>query len=74
MIFGIHGITFFSIKASCEQRTMCSKNRGQIKTILTSSQFTSYVQQKVQEQIQHQMYEFLLSYLDFTQFQTKISN
>ena len=53
---------------------MCSKNRGQIKTILTSSQFTSYVQQKVQEQIQHQMYEFLLSYLDFTQFQTKISN
>ena len=42
-------------------KSTSSKNHDQIKIILTSSQFHEYVQHQVLNQIQQQIYKFLLS-------------
>ena len=42
-----------------------SKNHGQIKINLTSSQFTECVQNQVLNQMQHQVFTFLLSPIPF---------
>ena len=52
-------------------KSTSNKNHCQIKIIFLSSQFTECVQHQVLNQIQQQIYKFLLSPFLFKQFQTK---